>query len=149
MHALPKQQRDTTFVVLLATSDQQISEELKRALGHKIKLLAFDNAKDMLLAIAENPIDLVIFDASISELKGIGILSVIKRFKPKVRVIALDDDLTFEKQAAMVNEGVIYQIQKPMNPCQISRVVKKVVEKLYAHSYGNARKQSSVFGRNS
>jgi DNA-binding NtrC family response regulator len=134
MHALPKRQRDTTFVVLLATGDQQISEELKQALGPEIKLLVYDNAKDMLLAIADNPIDLVIFDASIAELKGVGILSVIKRFKPKVRVIALDDDLSFEKQAAMVKEGVIYQMQKSMNPRQISRVVEKVVEKLYARS---------------
>jgi DNA-binding NtrC family response regulator len=149
MHALPKQQRDAAFVVLLATGDQQIAEELKRTLGHKIKLLAFDNAKDMLLAVAENPIDLIIFDANISELKGIGILSVIKRFKPKVRVIALDEDLTFEKQAALVNEGVIYQMQKPMSPCQIGRVVEKVVAKLYAHSHGNARKQSSVLDRDS
>jgi DNA-binding NtrC family response regulator len=149
MHALQKQQRDAAFVVLLATGDQQIAEELKRTLGHKIKLLAFDNAKDMLLAVAENPIDLIIFDANISELKGIGILSVIKRFKPKVRVIALDEDLTFEKQAALVNEGVIYQMQKPMSPCQIGRVVEKVVAKLYAHSHGNARKQSSVLDRDS
>jgi DNA-binding NtrC family response regulator len=134
MHALSKRQGDTTFVVLLATGDRQISEELKRALGPKIKLLVYDNAKDMLLAIADNPIDLVIFDASIAELKGVGILSVIKRFKPKVRVIALDDDLSFEKQAAMVKEGVIYQMQKSMNPRQISRVVEKVVEKLYARS---------------
>jgi len=132
MDARRERTREGAFVVLLATCDQQISQELKRVLGHKkVELLAFDNAKDMLLTIAERPIDLLVFDSSISELKGVGILSVIKRFKPKARVIVLEDDLSFEKQAAMVKEGVLFQIQKPIKPRQISRVVEKVVEKLY------------------
>lgn len=134
MDALLERSREGAFVVLLATCDQQISQELKQVLANKmIELLTFDNAKDMLLTIAERPIDLVIFDPCISELKGVGILSVIKRFRPKMRVIALEDDLSFEKQAAMVNEGVLYQIQKPVNARHISQVVKKVVEKLYHH----------------
>jgi len=134
MYALRERSGKDAFVVLLATCDQQISQELKQVLANKrIELLAFDNAKDMLLTIAERPIDLVIFDPCISELKGVGILSVIKRFKPKMRVITLEDDLSFEKQAAMVNEGVLYQIQKPVNARHISQVVEKVVEKLYHH----------------
>jgi len=134
MDALRERSREGAFVVLLATCDQQILQELERVLANKmIELLAFDNAKDMLLTIAERPVDLVIFDPCISELKGVGILSVIKRFKPKMRVIALEDDLSFEKQAAMVNEGVLYQIQKPVNASHISQVVEKVVEKLYHH----------------
>jgi DNA-binding NtrC family response regulator len=132
MDARWERTREGAFVVLVATTDQQISRELRRVLKHrKVELLAFDNAKDMLLTIAERPIDLVIFDPSISELRGEGILSVIKRFKPKSRVIVLDDDLSFEKQEAMVKEGVLFQIQKPMKPRQISKVVEKVVEKLY------------------
>ncbi len=134
MDALWERNREGAFVVLLATCDQQISQELKQVLTNKmIELLTFDNAKDLLLTIAEKPIDLVIFDPCISELKGVGILSVIKRFKPKARVIVLEDDLSFEKQAAIVNEGVLYQIQKPVNANHISQVVEKVAEKLYHH----------------
>ena len=132
MDALRERSKESAFVVLLATCDQQISQELKQVLANKmIELLTFDNAKDLLLTIAEKPIDLVIFDPCISELKGVGILSVIKRFKPKARVIVLEDDLSFEKQAAIVNEGVLYQIQKPVNANHISQVVEKVAEKLY------------------
>ncbi|MDZ7289985.1 MAG: response regulator [candidate division KSB1 bacterium] len=134
MHPSRQRTRENSFVILLATCDQQISEELSRALKHKkVELLTFDNARDMLLAIAERQIHLIIFDSSISELKGLGILSVIKKFRPNARVIAMEENLSFEKQAAMAQEGVIYQIQKPMNPSEISQVVETVVDKLSRH----------------
>ncbi len=119
-------------MVLLATCDPQISAELNRTLHRKkVEILTFDNAKDMLFAIAENRINLVVFDPDISELKGIGILSVIKKFRPGTRVIAMGENLSFEAQRALANEGVLYQIPKPMSPDQISQVVETVVEKLY------------------
>ncbi len=125
---------EESFVVLLATCDPQISEELNRALQRKkVEILTFDNAKDMLCAIAENRINLIVFDPDISELKGMGILSVIKKFRPGTRVIAMGENLSFETQRALANEGVLYQIPKPMSPGQISRVVETVVDKLYHH----------------
>lgn len=134
MHARERGNKEESFVVLLATCDPQISEELNRALQHKkVELLTFDNAKDMLFAIAENRINLIVFDPDISELKGLGILSVIKKFRPGTRVIAMGENLSFETQRALANEGVLYQIPKPMSPGQISQVVETVVEKLYHH----------------
>jgi DNA-binding NtrC family response regulator len=134
MLARARGNKEESFVVLLATADSRISEELKRVLKHKkVELLAFDNAKDMLFAIAENRVNLIVFDPDISELKGLGILSVIKKFRPGTRVIAMGENLSFETQRALANEGVLYQIPKPMSPGQISRVVGTVVEKLYHH----------------
>jgi DNA-binding NtrC family response regulator len=134
MHARERGNKEESFVVLLATCDPQISEELNRALHHKkVELLTFDNARDMFFAIAENRINLIVFDPEISELKGMGILSVIKKFRPGARVIAMGENLSFETQRALANEGVLYQIPKPMSPGQISQVVETVVEKLYHH----------------
>ena len=108
MHARERGNKEESFVVLLATSDPQISEELNRVLHHKkVELLTFDNAKDMLFAIAENRINLIVFDPDISELKGLGILSVIKKFRPGTRVIAMGENLSFETQRALANEGVL------------------------------------------
>lgn len=135
MHAQERGNKEESFVVLLATSDPRVSEELHRTLHQKkVEILTFDNAKDMLFAIAENRINLIVFDPDISELKGISILSVIKKFRPGTRVIAMGENLSFETQRALANEGVLYQIPKPMSPDQISQVVETVVDKLYPHN---------------
>lgn len=134
MKARERGNKEESFVVLLATCDPLISEELNRTLHHKkVEILTFDNAKDMLFAIAENRINLIVFDPDISALKGLGILSVIKKFRPGTRVIAMGENLSLETQRALANEGVLYQIPKPMSPSQISHVVETVVEKLYQH----------------
>ena len=134
MRAREQGNKEESFVVLLATCDPQISEELNRTLHRKkVEILTFDNARDMLFAIAEKRINLIVFDPDISGLKGLGILSVIKKFRPGTRVIAMGENLSFETQRALANEGVLYQIPKPMSPGQISQVVETVVEKLYHH----------------
>jgi DNA-binding NtrC family response regulator len=134
MLARERGNKDESFVVLLATCDPRISEELSRTLQRKkVEILTFDNARDMLFAIAENRINLIVFDPDISALQGLGILSVIKKFRPGARVIAMGENLSFETQRALANEGVLYQIPKPMSPGQISQVVETVVEKLYHH----------------
>jgi len=131
MQALQQRSMEESFVVLLATGDRLISEELNRVLRRQqVELLIFDNARDMLLAITERPIHLIVFDSSI-ELKGMGILTLLRNFWPQARVIAMEDDFSFEKQEALARAGVLYQIQKPMNPQHLSHVVEKVVEKLY------------------
>jgi len=135
MHALQRRPKEESFVVLLASYDEQVAAELARVLENKqVELLTCNNARDALLAIAEKQIHLIIFDPNITALNGMGILSVIKKFRPHARVVAMGDDLSFEMRQTMVREGVLYQIQTPMPPGQISEVVETVVEKLCHHN---------------
>jgi two-component system nitrogen regulation response regulator GlnG len=126
------QQEEDSFVVLLATSDQKMAEELNRAFGNReIEVLMFDTARDIILAMAERKTDLMIIDPDVTELKGLEILPVIKKLRPQVRIIAMSEDLSFERRAALVKEGILYQIQAPIQPAQISEVVESIVTKLH------------------
>ncbi|MGH7451378.1 MAG: response regulator [bacterium] len=127
------QEEEDAFVVLLATSDQKMAEELNRAFGNKeVEVLMFDTTRDIILAMAERKIDLMILDPDVTELKGLEILPVIKKLRPQVRIIAMSEDLSFERRAALVKEGILYQIQAPIQPAQISEVVESIVAKLHA-----------------
>jgi DNA-binding NtrC family response regulator len=127
------QEEEDSFVVLLATSDQKMAEELSRAFGNReIEVLMFDTARDIILAMAERKIDLMIIDPDVTELKGLEILPVIKKLRPQTRIIAMSEDLSFERRAALVQEGILYQIQAPIHPAQISEVVESIVAKLHA-----------------
>jgi DNA-binding NtrC family response regulator len=127
------QQEEDSFVVLLATSDQKMAEELSHAFrSREIEVLIFDTTRDIILAMAERRIDLMIIDPDVTELKGLEILPIIKRLRPQVRIIAMSEDLSFERRAALVQEGILYQIQAPIQPAQISEVVESIVAKLHA-----------------
>lgn len=127
-------QDEDSFVVLFATSDQNMAEDLQRALiirNRQIEVVMLDRARDIILAIAERKIDLMIIDPDVTELKGLEILSVVKKLRPEVRIIAMSEDLSFERRAALVNQGILYQMQAPIHLAQISEVVESIVGKLH------------------
>jgi DNA-binding NtrC family response regulator len=127
------QQQEDSFVVLVATTDQKMAEELNRAFRNReIQVLTFETARDIILAMAERKIDLMIIDPDVTELKGLEILRIIKKLRPQVRIIAMSEDLSFERRAALVQEGILYQVQTPIQPAQISEVVESIVAKLNA-----------------
>jgi len=123
--------RADSFVVLLATSELQISEELNSTFKNtKIEVLNVNSTKDLILAMTERQIDLLIFDPNLNRLRGLEVLPVVKKLRPQVRVIVISEDMSFETREALVKEGVTYQLPKQMKPGQISQVITTVVRKL-------------------
>lgn len=120
-----------SFAVLLATDNQRLVDELQNAFeDSKVEFLLRQNARELLLTLAERPIDLLIFDLDIVALKGLETLAAIKQLKPQVRVVILSEDLSFETREALAKQGVILQLQKAMQVDQLKLVVIKVVDKL-------------------
>lgn len=129
-----KATRRESFAVLLATDNQPLVDELQNAFeDSKVEFLLRQNARELLLTLAERPIDLLIFDLDIIALKGLETLAVVKQLKPQVRVMILSEDLSFETREVLAKQGVILQLQKAMQADQLKQVVITVVDKLRGH----------------
>ena len=83
------------------------------------------------MTLAERQVNLMIFDSGVSRLQDLETPRLAKKPRLQVRVIAISGDLSFETREALVQEGVIYQMQKPAEPGRICRVVLKIIAKLH------------------
>ena len=110
--------------IVVATIDQNIEEVLSNSLGKKAFEVSFlRKASDVLLTILEEDLDLLIFDLELSGISGIDLIPIIRKSRPRLPLIVISNDFTYQVRKMVAQEGVTYQIFKPVNVRELSQVL--------------------------
>lgn len=78
---------------------------------------------DLLLEILEKDYPVVIYDFNFSQLDGMKMIKIIRKIRPKVKLIVLSSDPDPTLVGKILQEGVAYFSVKPINPAAMKGFV--------------------------
>jgi len=122
--------------ILVGTVDYKVEEVLAR----KLDALQYDvnfvrKGSEVILNILEYDVDLVILDMDISGPLGFDILVIIRKSRPRLPVIVISADYTYQLRKTVAEVGISYQMQKPVEPDEMSLVSQTVQNLLVKNDY--------------
>ena len=111
--------------VVVATIDRNIEDLFFKGLGNNgLEVTFLRKASDVLLTILEEDLDLLIVDLELSGISGIDLIPIIRKSRPRLPLIVISNDFTYQVRKMVAQEGVTYQIFKPVNVGELSEVLK-------------------------
>jgi len=114
-------------LILVATNDAGVRESLLSILNHKNYFVTVLNrGSEVLLTVLENDIDLAIIDLELQGMSGREIIPIIRRTRPKVPIIAVSGDNSFETGKEIAQQGVWYYLPKPLNLTELDQLLSLV-----------------------
>lgn len=113
--------------ILIGTMDRNIEEILEQQLdGLRYHLKIVRKGSEVLLHILENDVDLVILDMDVSGPLGFDILPIIRKTRPRLPVIVISTDYTFQLRRAVAQEGINCQMLKPVETKEMELITNTV-----------------------
>ncbi len=109
--------------ILLASRHEELRAALRRDLRPGFKIKWIHAHADLLLEILEHDYDAIIYDLEISNGNGEKIVKIIKKIRPKVKLIVLSDDPSTELGGRILQQGVAYYGVKPVSTESIKQVL--------------------------
>lgn len=117
-------------VVLCVDDEEQIRVVVARALyadGHTV--LTAPDAETAMLALSQNPVDVIITDQHMPRVSGIDLLKMVRVRYPRVVRIMLTGDTNPETPVRSINEGEVYRfIRKPWSNADLRTIVSLACE---------------------
>jgi two-component system nitrogen regulation response regulator GlnG len=114
--------RDKQIVV--ATIDRQIEETFSKDMTNgRFHIRFLRKGSDILLTILEEDIDLLIVDLEVAGIEGIDLIPIIRKSRPRLPLIVISKDFNYQIRQMVAQEGVTYQIFKPLSAKELSEVV--------------------------
>ena len=114
--------------VLLATGDYYLEESVLEILNkHSNQAVVVNCCKDAIQNLLDKNFDLVIFDLNVKELNSLDTIEIIKSFRPKIPIISISDETSYEIGQKIAKVGVYYRIGKPID-AQITKELAQIVE---------------------
>ena len=111
--------------VVVATIDRNIEDLFFDGLGDDTLEVTFlRKASDVLLTILEEDLDLLIVDLELSGISGIDLIPIIRKSRPRLPLIVISNDFTYQVRKMVAQEKVTYQIFKPVNTGELTEVLK-------------------------
>lgn len=123
----------TPHRVLLASIDATIQtslDELFDAEHYCVETI--NRAGEVLLALLERDVDLLIFDLDIQGIMGPELLPVIRKLRPRLPIILVTEDYTLNIRKIAAEQGMTYQTFKPSNSAETRAIIhatEKIIEK--------------------
>ncbi len=101
--------------ILIASEDDSVTdciiEKLDEQRFHSIYL---NRANEVLLKVLEVKLDLVILDIDLSGMSGLELLPIIKKVRPKLPLIVISSDNSFETGQKVAKFGIGLYMLKPV-----------------------------------
>lgn len=91
---------------------------------------AFEEAKEALKFLYENPVDVMITDIKMPELSGLDLISRIREANQEVDIVILSGYSNFTYAQRAIELGVRRYLTKPTNPKEVISVLSKIEEEL-------------------
>jgi DNA-binding NtrC family response regulator len=111
-------------MILIATPDQVTQQQFHDWLSSQgYRVAAVERGSDVLLAVAEDNIRLVILDLSIQEPSGAKTVEILRKIRPRLPVIVLSGDHSIETGRQVLQHGVFYYLLKPVDVKELDQVV--------------------------
>lgn len=110
--------------VVVATIDRNVEEIFFNGFANKNFDVAFlRKASDVLLTILEEDLDLLIIDLELSGISGIDLIPIIRKSRPRLPLIVISNDFNYQIRKMVAQEGVTYQLFKPVDVQELSEVL--------------------------
>lgn len=115
--------------IVIVDDEYSIVKEMKILLGRTYKIHAFTNPGEAEKFIDENPVEMIIADELMPEMRGSVLLSRIHRKYPDICNIVLSGQAEKDDIVRAVNEGHLFSfLYKPVEKQQLINVIEKGLE---------------------
>lgn len=116
-------------VVVIVDDERPILTELKILLGRAYKVHIFENPEEVEGFVDANPVDLIVSDELMPEMRGSVLLTHIHQKHPDICKIVLSGQAEKNDIVRAINEGHIFSfLFKPVNQRQLLNVIEKGLE---------------------
>ncbi|MFH1214999.1 MAG: ATP-binding protein [Pseudomonadota bacterium] len=116
-------------VLVIVDDERPILTELKILLGRAYRVHTFVNPEDVEAFVDANPVDLIISDELMPEMRGSVLLSRLHQKHPDICKIVLSGQAEKNDIVRAINEGQIFSfLFKPVNQRQLLNVIEKGLE---------------------
>lgn len=110
--------------IVVATVDPEIEAIFARDLADvRFQVTCLRKAGDVLLHILEDKVDLLIVDLDLSGIHGIDLVPIVRRSRPRLPIVVISRDFNYQVRQMVAQEGVTYQIFKPLDMREVSELV--------------------------
>ncbi|MCB2183336.1 MAG: hybrid sensor histidine kinase/response regulator [Desulfobulbaceae bacterium] len=124
-----KDKKKVKPVVVIVDDEKPILTELKILLGRSYRVHIFENPEDVEPFVDNNPVDMVVSDELMPEMRGSELLSRLHKKHPDVCKIVLSGQAEKNDIVRAINEGHIFSfLFKPVNQRQLINVIEKGLE---------------------
>jgi len=118
--------------IIVGTIDPNIEE----VIGQNLDLLQFNitfvrKSSKLLLAILDHDVDLMILDMDLPGPFGFEILPIIRKSRPRLPMIIISEDYTYNLRKIVAEQKINYQLIKPVDSEEIDLVTETVQSLLY------------------
>jgi len=115
-------------IILIATPEPSTKQQIFDWLSAQgYRAAAVERGSDVLLAVAEDNIRLVILDLSIQEPSGAKTVEILRKIRPRLPVIVLSGDHSIETGRQILQHGVFYYLLKPVDAKELDQVVQSAL----------------------
>ena len=112
-------------IILIATPEPSTKQQILDWLSAQgYRTAAVERGSDVLLAVAEDNIRLVIMDLSLQEPSGAKTVEILRKIRPRLPVIVLSGDHSIETGRQVLQHGVFYYLLKPFDLRELDQVVR-------------------------
>jgi DNA-binding NtrC family response regulator len=111
-------------IVILASPDGEVVETIRpllEQLGYSCILL--DKGSRVVLEMLARNVELIILDLELDGMSGIEIIPIIKELRPKLPLMVISNDDSFETGKEVAKFGVWYFVMKPVDSSLIYNLI--------------------------
>ncbi len=113
--------------VILASPDADVVRTVQPLLEQQgYSCIQMDKGSKVLLEMLARNVQLIILDLDLDGMSGLEIIPIIKELRPRLPLVVLSDDDSFETGKEVAKFGVWYFLMKPVDPVVVHVLVSSV-----------------------
>jgi len=115
--------------VVIATNDPLVVNPLSQVLMKKDWCILITKSKiQSILNILDREIAFFVLDFELPNNSNIDLISIIKSIRPRLPIIVLSEDASFNTRRKLAKAGVFYQALKPIQVMEIEQIIGAIEE---------------------
>jgi DNA-binding NtrC family response regulator len=131
---------DPKPVVLFVDDEMAVLEGIRDTCRREpYSVLTANSAASALEQLAKQHVDVIVSDQSMPEMSGSELLSRVRKEYPAICRIMLTGEASLDVSVAAINEGMYRFLSKPINPDELTRVVRAAI-RMQSFSEDRARR---------
>ena len=120
--------------ILLATRDHAFEKSLADVLHPcQYPMLVVRSCREALEYLLDNEIDLVVIDPDLGALDGVDTIELVKKLCPRLPVIVVSEDDSYETSARIAKAGVYFSMAKPIDRKITEELMRSVGKRVNGH----------------
>ena len=113
---------------ILVAGREDLREKLDACLGNQYQVVSVGDAQGLMHVLEHERVDLVILGLCVGEMGAWESIPMISHIRPGMRIVAVAQENTLEKERAVREQGVFYYLVEPFDTEEIAWVVAQAVE---------------------